>query len=122
MSDDPKITKALVGFYILRAASINAYASYEQSLAMLFNTLMGNHGNPIGIQKSFLVFAQLFVYRTRRQMLTELVKKEHPERFDIFLKSLLKRLSKLDGDRNKVVHWIALVSTTGGKNLIQKMT
>ncbi|MBI3699027.1 MAG: hypothetical protein HY242_01095 [Afipia sp.] len=112
---DPEIKKALNDFALTRAAALNTYAALEQSLAGLFSTLMGAQGKPVDIRKSYLVFAQILSYRHRRVMLTNLIKIEYGDQYDVFTKSLMKRLGKVEDQRNKVVHWIVLSGTPGGE-------
>jgi hypothetical protein len=112
---DPIIEKAHNDFALARAEALNNYAALEQSLAGLFSTLMGSQGRPIDIRKSYLVFAQILSYRHRRVMLTNLIKIEHGDQYDVFTKSLMKRLTRIEDQRNRVVHWIVLSGTPGGK-------
>jgi hypothetical protein len=48
-------------------------------------------------------------------MLSNLIKIEYDDQFEVFIKSLMKRLSKIEDQRNRVVHWIVMGGTPGGE-------
>lgn len=106
---DP-INRAKDEFHLTRARALNAYAGLEQSLAILFSTL-----NSKEIRESYAEFGKLFVTRSRIQRLSDLMRIEFENQHDLFFRSLLQHLSDLTKTRNRIVHWIVMVSTTGGK-------
>ena len=117
---DPKIA-AQIEFHLARATALNAYAAYEHSLAHLFDALMAKgRADTQTIQRNYLVFAQILSYRHRRQMISDLIEMKHPGKYDIFVTSLMKKLARLESDRNKLVHWIVMVSQRGGEQFTPK--
>src|SRR4029078_2679446 len=67
------------------------------------------------IRKSFAVFSQFGNYRIRREVLSQLMLMSHEHKYDEFFESLMGKIAKLEGVRNKIVHWVVMVSKTGGK-------
>jgi hypothetical protein len=76
---------------------------------MLFNSLLGSD-----TRKSYVVFSRLFVAQHRRQIFTELLALSYGETHATFTESLMNHLEKIDRRRNRVVHWIAMTSSTAG--------
>ena len=101
---------ALNEFSIVRAKAINVYADLERSLAMLFETLLGTNS-----RKSFAVFASILTIQSHLNLTRTLLKLEHGDSYDIFFDSLCEKLSGVSNVRNRIVHWIVLQSTTGGR-------
>jgi hypothetical protein len=97
-------------FSIARATALNTYADLERKLALLFSKLMGANE-----QKSYIVFATLINYRTRRELLIRLMEETYGDTYQVFFKSLMAQLAMLESNRNKIVHWIALISHKKGK-------
>ena len=97
-------------FQIERARAINMYASLEASMAGLFATLMSADS-----RKSHFVFSRLISPRSKREVLTKLIELNYGDAYDKFFKSLIKRVSELDGPRNRIVHWIAKSILSGDK-------
>lgn len=110
MTADPEKLAALQEFHAARADAINTYAGLEQSLAMLFATLL-----QADIHKSYIVFHQFINHRSRRKILSELMRLNFGDKYRIFFRSVIQLLENVDRTRNKVIHWIALVTATGGK-------
>jgi hypothetical protein len=106
----PSLKESGTNFNLARAKALNAYARLEQHLAMLFTSLLGSD-----TRKSYVVFSRLFVYRHRRQIFTDLLALSYGDTYAIFTKSLMKHLTKIEGERNKVVHWIAMTTWIGNQ-------
>ena len=94
---------------IARAASIQAYAHVEQSLAMLFSTLLGTNMEITGI-----VFFRIVNTRSRIAIFEDLIKKRYTTTYDLFWTSVAKLLQNLDTRRNEIIHWQLVQSLSGG--------
>jgi hypothetical protein len=98
-------------FNIARATAINTVVcDLERMLALLFSKLLGANE-----QKSYIVFAALQNYRSRREILTRLMSETYGNRYKIFFKTLMAQLTNVESNRNKIVHWIVLTSRRGRK-------
>jgi hypothetical protein len=116
MTDEGEQRKqASDNFALVRANAINAYASLEMHLGMLFETLLGS--DP---QKAYVVFASVINSQARLRMISRLLQLSFGDRYITFFDSLSEKLSGLDSTRNKVAHWIVLNSYTGGKKFKPK--
>jgi hypothetical protein len=103
-------------FSVIRAKALNTYADLERMLAILFNKLLGADDEI----KSYIVFSAIINYRSRRELLTRLMKQTYGDKYKAFFKTLMAHLAAVESDRNKIVHWIALTSHTGGKTFDPK--
>ena len=102
-------------FGIARATALNTYADLERMLAGLFSKLMDADE-----RKSYIVFATLINYRSRRELLMRLMKETYGDTYKLFFNSLMAQLAIVESDRNKIVRWIAWYR--GRENqLIQKL-
>jgi hypothetical protein len=95
------------GFSIARATALNAYADLEHMLAALFSKLMDADE-----RKSYILFATLINYRSRRELLMRLMRETYGDTYKVFFNSLMAKLAIVESDRNKIVHWIALIQRT----------
>lgn len=91
-NSDPLIT--------LRAHSVDAYASLEQSLSMLFASLLG--ASP---DRASIVFYRIVNTKSRNTIISKLMRKEFGEQYGTWWNSLLKQIRKLDERRNEIIHW-----------------
>jgi len=99
-------------FHIMRSEALNAYAQLEQHMAIVFDNLL--HGAQT--LDSFVVFGSILNTRSRLIMLEKLFQlRPGLEDFKRFFDGLLKEIRKIETFRNKLVHWIVLEGSTGGK-------
>lgn len=89
-----------IDFMLARAASIDAYAGVEQSLAALFATLLKTDQAIAGI-----VFFKIVSTRARMGILEAIIKNRYTSTYNTFWKSAARFLQGLDGSRNRIVHW-----------------
>ena len=85
---------------IARAGAIQAYASVESSISMLFATLLGTDFETAGI-----VFFRIVNTRARVVILEDLLEKRHKDRYATYWNSMVKLIRSLDAKRNEIVHW-----------------
>ena len=104
-SDEPKI-RPIILFQVARADAINAYSGLEQAMQHLFADLLGTP-----LHRASFVFTEIVNARSRNEIISELIR-EHFEDSETFNKSLTKRISATDMIRNRIVHWIIMVSSS----------
>lgn len=99
--------EALQEFHIARSEALNTYAELERHMAFTFDLLLGTDS-----RKAFCVFSSVLNTRARLKMLQQLVKltypgtTDDPTKYDDFIVGFSEGVGKLDGFRNKLVHWI----------------
>jgi hypothetical protein len=85
---------------IARAASLQAYANVEQSLSILFATLLKTD-----FETAAIVFFRIVNTRSRMIILEDLIKKRYETTYNLFWNSVAKLTQSLDGTRNQIIHW-----------------
>jgi hypothetical protein len=104
--------QAGLDFVIARAKAINTYAALEAMMAWLFSYLM-----KADERKSYYVFSRLVAPREKRRVLSKLMQISYPGTYTIFFRSLMARIGELDTPRNKIVHWLAVNTASGGEQI-----
>lgn len=92
-------------FQLSRANAIHAYAYLEQALCRLFAFLAQVDNRTAGI-----VFFKVVNTRSRLAILDQLMRYRRGDEHRTFFNSLMKNLPKLDTDRNKVIHWLPVIT------------
>lgn len=95
-------------FEIKRSRAMNAYARLEQNMAMLFSSLLGTN-----YKKAFIAFSAITNTGFRWVALEKLFKLARGEKHKEFLAGFIKEARKLDGPRNKIVHWMVSTQNRG---------
>ncbi|WP_027060541.1 hypothetical protein [Mesorhizobium loti] len=98
-------------FSIARSKAINEYARLESHLAMIFAAISGTD-----IQKAYAMFASFATNQVRMSTMKQLLNLTHGDKYNKFFDSLIESLKGISSTRNKIVHWIAVHSHTGGKD------
>jgi hypothetical protein len=89
-----------------RAAAIERYASVEQSLCMLFSTLLETK-----LDKAGVVFFRLTNTHSRNIIIDQLLNKQFGDKFRTYWhgqnnkSGLITLIRQLDSRRNEIVHW-----------------
>jgi hypothetical protein len=108
-----------------RALAIESYARVEQSLSLIFCSLLGTT-----VEKGAIVFWKLTNARFRNRMIKELLFKVHRNKFDAYWKGspgqpgvpktpgLFAMINSLGDQRNHIVHWHIVTNI----NLIENPT
>lgn len=101
---------ALDEFWSVRGKAIQAYASLEQSLCLVFCVVADLRRDIAGI-----IFFKIVNTPARNTILEDLIKKKFGAKFNPFWNSTFSELQKLDSKRNEIVHWNAInnVGTDG---------
>lgn len=96
-------------FAILRVQAINAYGQLEQAQLSLFAALLG-----ADMIKAATVLAAMQNARSRHIVIQDLLRISQGDKYKKFYAKLQTELSKLDGERNKIVHWMEMGAIIGG--------
>lgn len=92
-----------------RSQALEAYAAVEQSLALLFASLLRTHP-----RRGAIVFFRITSSHARNVMIDALLKEEYGNEYDAYWhgvpgtpdrKGLFSLLRGLDAKRNEIVHW-----------------
>jgi len=87
-------------FWNLRGHAIDAYAKLEHALARLFATVIGGKPRIAGA-----IFFRIVNTNSRNSIIEDILKIHLGSKFALFRNSLIRFLSRLDKERNKIVHW-----------------
>lgn len=87
-------------FWAARGKSIAAYARVELSLRNLFSYFSGMDLNIAGA-----IFFRITNPRIQGEIFDIIIHKKHPNIYSDFWRSIAKRVQKLVGLRNSIVHW-----------------
>jgi len=91
-------------FWALRGKAIQEYAMLEHSLFNMFYRLAGMDMKSAGV-----IFFRVVSTRARNAMIEDLYRQKFGDEMNLFRNSLLRMLRCLDEDRNKIVHWCAVL-------------
>jgi hypothetical protein len=94
-------------FNALRGEAIQAYAQLESSLSSMFAYLAGVSGQVAGI-----IFFKMVNARSRIAVLERLKRLKHADAFNLYFNSIMAEAGRLDGQRNKLIHWHRILSIT----------
>src|SRR5258708_2236288 len=86
-----------------RGKAIQAYATLEQSLCLLFAHL-GNLSQDVAP----LIFFKITSQDVRNKIIEKLMKLKYGDKYNLFSNSLFAQLRPIDIQRNCIVHWHAL--------------
>lgn len=100
MSSNLSDMSDLTRFHLARAEAIDAYASLEHALLMLFSNAINTRPDHAAI-----VFTRMVNTRSRNEIISELINSKFGDEAKKFTKSLIKQVQKVDSIRNKIVHW-----------------
>lgn len=102
-------------FHLARGIAIDAYASYEISMVMLYSALLG--AEPA---YAALTFFRINNAPARIVIIEKMLIKRYDSTYKRFWDSLDGQLRRLDEERNHIVHWVALhkVDGTGTKEVV----
>lgn len=87
-------------FLTARANAIQAFASLEFSLSIVFSRWLGTAPELGG-----LVFFRIINTHSRNRILDDLKETHFPDQYSLFWNSLLKLIRQIDQRRNEIVHW-----------------
>jgi hypothetical protein len=93
---------------LARARAINTYADLENLLCLVLSALLEVEAKTAGI-----IFYRIPNTRSRNVVLEELLKERHGAIYRVFWNSVMKELSLLDEERNKIVHWHSILIPYG---------
>ena len=96
---------------VRRAEAIQAYASIEYSLAMVLMVLLEKNDPNIG----FSLISRMVNARSRSHLIEDLLSQSDVAELSASWKRLAKKLSEVDGVRNKIVHWNYVQSEKNGE-------
>jgi hypothetical protein len=87
-------------FWALRGRAIQSYADIEQSLCVLFASLIG-----VDINTASAIFFRIQSTRTLGEIFQQLMTHRYQDRYYAFWTSLAKSIQQATETRNKIVHW-----------------
>jgi hypothetical protein len=90
------------GFWAIRGKAIQAYASLEQSLCLVFCVAADLKRDVAGV-----IFFKVSP-TARNPILEDILKKKFGSQFNLFWNSIFVELQKIDRKRNEIVHWNAI--------------
>lgn len=104
-------------FWAMRGRAIHAYARLEQALCQVFADSMLDPfaGSPAVLvrhdQIASVIFFNIVNTHARSQIMSRLINMRHAGKYSVFWKSAAKGIRKIDDERNKIVHWTAIIQT-----------
>jgi hypothetical protein len=102
----------VTAFDAARLKAIESYALLEHQLAGLLLPLLGVK------KEAYTIFFRITNTRSRYSIITALLRDLDDKEARKFWKSIEKALTKIDGIRNNIIHWLAIVDIgeVGGPN------
>jgi hypothetical protein len=91
--------------WAVRGKAVQAYANLEQALCILMGSLSDVHPKVSGI-----IFFKIVSTGARTSILEKLLHNKFDTKYNLFWNSFVKLLKQVDGIRNEIVHWNAVVT------------
>jgi hypothetical protein len=98
--DEVHRIRARDDLWAIRGYAIQAYATLEQGLCILFSNLAG-----IDFDTAAIIFFRITNTSSRNSILEKLFQKRMGDSYSLFRNSLIAQLRPIDIERNAIVHW-----------------